>query len=178
MLLYHNCNLTVVPLLSSQCSVGHRDRSADDYIRWSHRWCHESLSGTWHQAVCVWSLWCLGQALGHQRRNVPTDLHWPWVRHQRHLCTDTHTHTHAHVLHVICQSFDAKILEIQVRSRFKYIYSVVSKQEIRMQLFRSRDGCHYSDTALECYTLRAVRRYCNSTCKMLTTQKLIVVHTR
>lgn len=66
--------------------MGHRDRSADYYVCRSHRWCHESLPGAWHQAVCLRSLRCLRKALGHQRRNVPTNLHRAWVGHQCYLC--------------------------------------------------------------------------------------------
>lgn len=89
--------------VSLQRSVGHWDWSADDYICWSHRWCHESVSGARHQAVCVRSLWCFGQTLGHQRRNVPTDLHWPWVRHQRHLCKAANTCDRFHTHIIKCQ---------------------------------------------------------------------------
>lgn len=95
MMLFYLLLLIFDDVLSAflQRSVGHWDWSADNYICWSHRWCHESLSGARHQAVCLWSLRCLGQALGHQRRNVPTDLHWPRVGHQRYLRKATHTHT-------------------------------------------------------------------------------------
>lgn len=90
-----SCSLSLLGLLFVlQCSVGHWDWSADDHVCWSHRRCDESVSGTWHQDVRLWSLWCFCQALGHQRRNVPTNLHWPWVGHQCYLCK----------LHVHCQS--------------------------------------------------------------------------
>lgn len=85
----HRCSVCCswsVLLFVLQCSVGHWDWSADDHICWSHRRCDESVSGTWHQDVCLWSLRCFCQALGHQRRNVPTNLHWPRVRHQCYLC--------------------------------------------------------------------------------------------
>lgn len=81
-----------------QRSVGHWDRSADNHVCWSHRRCDESVSGTWHQDVCLWSLRCFCQALGHQRRNVPANFHWPWVRHQRYLCK-LHVHSQS-VLHL------------------------------------------------------------------------------
>lgn len=93
----HRCSLCCscswpVLMFVLQCSVGHWDWAADDHICWSHRRCDESVSGTWHQDVCLWSLRCFCQALGHQRRNVPTNLHWPRVRHQCYLCK-SHGHS-------------------------------------------------------------------------------------
>lgn len=86
-----------------QCSVGHWDWSADNYICWPHWWCHESFSGARHQAVCLWSLRCLCQALGHQRRNVPTDLYWPRVGHQCYLRKATHAHALSCMLSSNCR---------------------------------------------------------------------------
>lgn len=81
-----SCVLIPCHLLLFQCPVGHWDWPADDDIYWTHWRCHESVSRSWHQTVCLWCLWCFSQALGCPRRDVPADLYRTWVWHQCHMC--------------------------------------------------------------------------------------------
>lgn len=78
------CVLTLHAL--PQCTVGHRDESADHGFLWPHRRRHEPVPVARSSHICVRRLRCLGQTVGHQRQHVPADLHGPRVGHQRHLC--------------------------------------------------------------------------------------------
>lgn len=69
-----------------QCTVGHRDESADHGFLWPHRRRHELVPVARPPHFCVRSLRRLGQTVGHQGQHVPADLHGPRVGHQRHLC--------------------------------------------------------------------------------------------
>lgn len=69
-----------------QCTVGHRDESADHGFLWPHRRRHEPVPVARPPHFCVRSLRRLGQTVGHQGQHVPADLHGPRVGHQRHLC--------------------------------------------------------------------------------------------
>lgn len=69
-----------------QCTVGHRDKSADHSFLRPHWRRHESVAVAWPPHFCVRSMWRLGQTVGHQGQHVPADLHGPRVRHQCHLC--------------------------------------------------------------------------------------------
>lgn len=69
-----------------QCTVGHRDKSADHSFLGPQRRRHEPVPVARPAHLRVGSLWCLDQTVGHQRQHVPTDLHRPRVGHQRSLC--------------------------------------------------------------------------------------------
>lgn len=69
-----------------QCTLGHWDWPADDHICWTHRGRHEPVIGPRLPVICLWCLWCFCQTLGCEGGHVRTDLHWPRVWHQCHLC--------------------------------------------------------------------------------------------
>lgn len=69
-----------------QCTVGHRDESADYSFLGPQRRRHESVPVARPPHLCVRSLRRFGQTVGHQGQHVPADLHRPRVGHQRHLC--------------------------------------------------------------------------------------------
>lgn len=69
-----------------QCTLGHWDWPADDHICWTHRGRHEPVIGPRLPVICLWCLWCFCQTLGCEGGHVRTNLHWPRVWHQCHLC--------------------------------------------------------------------------------------------
>lgn len=93
LLAYHLClnnnirghchNTFLIINLSLQCIVGHRDGAAGYHLHWPHRWCDELVSKSRLQDLCVRSLWCHLQAVGHPWWHVQAVLHRPRVWHQR-----------------------------------------------------------------------------------------------
>lgn len=70
----------------SQCTVGHRDESADHGVLRPHRRRHEPVPVARSAHFCLRGLRRLGQTVGRQGQHVPADVHRSRVRHQRHLC--------------------------------------------------------------------------------------------
>lgn len=84
--LSYHCRSFFILYSSSQCIVGHRDRPAGYHLHWAHRWCDEFVSKSRLQDLCVRSLWCHLQAVGHPWWHVQAVLHRPRVWHQRRQC--------------------------------------------------------------------------------------------